>query len=84
MLNCVLKQNMKTDLKAIIAKAMQNMPVECSLTKEQWLEAFAVQIVDTCAKQCNPEPGFKYSPNSLSARIDCKNKILELTNEEHS
>lgn len=38
-------------------------------------------LVNECAKQCNPEPGLKYSPNSLSARIDCKNKIMELTNE---
>ncbi len=39
---------------------------------------FAELIVGLCARQCNPEPGLKYSPNSLSARIDCKNKILEL------
>lgn len=35
-------------------------------------------LVKECAKECNPEPGLKYSPNSLSSRMDCKNKILRM------
>lgn len=33
-------------------------------------------IVEECAKKCDPEPGLKYSPNSLSSRKDCKEKVL--------
>lgn len=35
-------------------------------------------IVEECAKQCDPEPGLKYSPNSLSSRNDCKEKVLKV------
>ena len=42
------------------------------------LVEFARFIINLCAAQCDPEEGFKYSPNSLSARADCKQKILLL------
>ena len=35
-------------------------------------------VIKECAQECNPEPGLKYSPNSLSSRMDCKNKILRM------
>jgi|APFre7841882793_1041355.scaffolds.fasta_scaffold08117_4 hypothetical protein len=50
-------------------------------TSGKWLridnaEKLIMLIVKECATQCDPEPGFKYSPNSLSSRNDCKTKIL--------
>ena len=35
-------------------------------------------LIRECANECDPEPGLKYSPNSLSSRMDCKNKILRM------
>jgi hypothetical protein len=43
-----------------------------------YTEKLAELIVQECSKQCSPEPGIKYSPNSFSARLDCKRKIEEL------
>lgn len=48
--------------------------------KDEQLEKFAELIVRECAKQCDPEPGIKYSPNAVSSRQDCKEKILQLLN----
>ncbi len=41
-------------------------------------DLFAELIIKHCASQCDPETGLKYSPNSLSSRLDCKQKILSL------
>ena len=38
-------------------------------------------LIQECASQCDPEPGLKYSPNSLSSRMDCKQRILDLLNK---
>lgn len=42
------------------------------------LEKFAELLVKHCAEQCKPESGLKYSPNSLSSRKDCEERILGL------
>ena len=52
------------------ARNLASNPVQVVETHELWddhIEKFAELIIDLCAKQCNPEPGLKYSPNSLSA-----------------
>lgn len=38
-------------------------------------------LIQECANQCDPEPGLKYSPNSLSSRMDCKQRILDILNK---
>lgn len=38
-------------------------------------------LIQECASQCDPEPGLKYSPNSLSSRMDCKQRILDILNK---
>lgn len=72
-------KNLAKKANLINRKFMFGQYYEDDLTDEQ--KTFAELIIRECAKQCNPEPGFKYSPNSLSARIDCKNKILGMLNE---
>lgn len=61
-----------------MAEETTNKKISKNAELDAFAEKFAELLVELCAKQCNPEPGLKYSPNSLSARIDCKNKILEL------
>lgn len=61
-----------------MAEETTNKKISKNAELDAFAEKFAKMLVELCAKQCNPEPGLKYSPNSLSARIDCKNKILEL------
>lgn len=39
---------------------------------------FAHLLIDECAKKCEQEPGLKYSPNTASAMIGCKERILAL------
>lgn len=39
---------------------------------------FAQSLIDECAKQCDQEPGLKYSPNTASAMDGCKERILAL------
>lgn len=41
------------------------------------LEKFAELIVKECMLQCEPEAGLRYSPNSLSSRMDCREKIKQ-------
>lgn len=42
----------------------------------EYLMDFAKMVAKECAALCDPQPGFKYSPNAKSSREDCKNKIL--------
>lgn len=45
--------------------------------EQVFLQKFAEMLIQDCADQCLPEQGFKYSPNSLSSREDCRRKILD-------
>lgn len=55
-----------------------SMPYANSL--DMTFAKFAELLIQECAKQCDPEPGIKYSPNAASSRQDCKEKILQLLN----
>lgn len=39
------------------------------------MKRFAELVITECMEQCNPEQGIKYSPNSLSARAHCRERI---------
>lgn len=55
--------------------------VECyldahgSVPSTALMHKFAMLIVQECAQLCEPEQGIKYSPNSSSARADCRLRI---------
>ncbi len=42
---------------------------------DTFIEMFAKLVARDCMQQCDPESGLKYSPNALSSRLDCKEKI---------
>ena len=54
----------------------QSSPLDLYTEKE--MMKFARRIIDECAKQCEQEPGLKYSPNTASAMDGCKERILAL------
>jgi hypothetical protein len=41
----------------------------------EFIRVFAELIIRECMQQCEPEAGLKYSPNALSSRTDCRDKI---------
>ena len=45
--------------------------------EQVFLQKFAEMLIQDCADLCLPEPGIKYSPNSLGSREDCRRKILK-------
>jgi len=45
---------MNTNIKALVQRAIDSQPTECSYTKEQWLEAFALDVVNQCIEQFKP------------------------------
>ena len=47
-------------IKNLVEQARKNEPVECSITREQWLETFAGLIVAECIKVCDQPKNSKY------------------------
>lgn len=44
---------MSDQLQALVDRALENQPFECSYTREQWLKTFAGLIVQECANRAS-------------------------------
>ena len=44
---------------------------------KEYNQKFAEYMIQECVLQCEPQTGFVYSPNSMSARQDCTTRIKQ-------